>query len=469
MVESAPAYFYVADPSNASTIYRSPQAVPMLGYSLEDWRSNPGLWAETLHADDKERVLAEITAAIKGGKPFRTEYRIRKKSGAYLWVRDHGTLVVNPSGPGMIFQGVVMDITEQMEAAQDAQRIEDRLALLLRSAPVMLFSLTPEGVITAAGGSGLTEFGLGPDMGIGGSVIEVFADQPEIVAAFQRALAGREMSGEIYHQKLRRWFAASATPVFEDGRMVAVTIVATDITDRRAVDKAHFESEAKSRALASLSHELRTPLNSILGFSQLLQNGSIAGDLNDRQRRYVDNVVRSGEHLLDLVNDVLDLAKSQSGEVELELEVLDLDQSVTRAVAAVRPLAQAKELSLSQETTVGTLVRADAKGLHQVLLNLLSNAIKFTEVGQMVISSDSVEDGWVAVTVADTGIGISTADQAVIFDEFVQVGPDWAGGQRGTGLGLSLTRSYVGAMGGTMSTISEPGVGSRFTFRLTAA
>ncbi|MDQ6919802.1 MAG: ATP-binding protein [Candidatus Dormibacteraeota bacterium] len=468
MVESAPAYFYVADPSNASTIYRSPQAVSMLGHSLADWSANPSLWAEILHPADRDRVLTEITAAMKGLRPFRSEYRIRTRSGTYLWVRDHGTLVVNPTGPGMIFQGVVLDITEEMEAVQDSLRIEERLAALLRSAPVILFSLTPAGIITVAGGSGLADLELGPDHGVGRSVFDVFADQPEFVHGFQAALAGRETSGEVLHEGLGRWFAAGATPVFENGQLMAVTIVATDITDRRAYQQALFESQAKSRALASMSHELRTPLNSILGFSQLLQAGTIAGELNDRQRRYVDNVVKSGEHLLDLVNDVLDLAKSESGQVELELESVVLDEAVARALSTVRPLADAKGLSLSQEASAGSLVRADPQRLHQVLLNLLSNAIKFTEVGEVAISSNSAEEGWVSVTVADTGIGISAADQAVIFDEFVQLGSGWADGQRGTGLGLSLTRSFVEAMGGTIWTISEPGGGSRFTFRLAA-
>jgi len=469
MVEAAPAYFYVADPSDASTIYRSPQAVTMLGYSLDEWKRKPGLWAHKLHPDDRDRVLAEISAAITGSKPFRTEYRIRTKSGGYIWVRDHGSLVDNPSGPGMIFQGVVLDITEQMEALHSARRLEDRLAMLLRSAPVVLFSVSPAGLIEVAGGSGLAEFGLASDLGVGRSVFEIFAEQPTIIAGFEGALAGREMSGEVYHKTLRRWFAASTTPVFEDGRMVAVTVVATDITDRRAVDKAHFESEAKSRALASLSHELRTPLNSILGFAQLLKEGTIAGALNVRQGRYVDNVLRSGEHLLDLVNDVLDLASSQSGQEETELEELSLGDVVARAVDSVRPLARAKDLSLSHDVSGGVHVRADPKRLLEVLLNLLSNAIKFTDRGTIVITSDSSEDGWVAVTVADTGIGISPDDQTVIFDEFVQLGSNWAGGQRGTGLGLALTRSYVAAMGGTISTLSEPGVGSRFTVRLAAA
>ena len=466
MVESAPCYFYVADPSDASTVYRSPQAIPMLGWSLADWDDDPGHWAQILHPDDRERVLAEMAAAINGGKPFRTKYRIRTASDVYLWVRDHGTLIANPSGPGMIFQGVVLDITEEMEGVQAARRVEDRLGVLLRSAPVLLFSLTPAGVITAAGGSGLAEFGLGPDHGIGSSVFEVFADQPEIVGAFQRALTGRELSGELYHKRLDRWFAASTTPVFEDGEMVAVTVVATDITERRGFEKARFVSDAKSRALASISHELRTPLNSILGFSQLLQDGSIAGPLNDRQRRYVDNVWKSGDHLLDLVNDVLDLARSESGKAELEIEPVVLETAVALAVAALRTAAEAKALTLTLEMTAGIVVQADATSLNQILRNLLSNAIKFTDHGGVVISSKKGDGGRIALTVADTGIGISSADQAGIFEEFVQLGSDWAGGTPGTGLGLSLTRSYVEAMGGSITTDSQPGRGSRFTVLL---
>jgi len=172
-----------------------------------------GLDAVNQLLDDRERVMSEIKAAIGGGKPYRSEYRIETKSGAYLWVRDHGTLVANPTGPGTIFQGVVMDITEQMEAAQAAQRTEERLAVLLRSTPVVLLSVTPEGIITVAGGSGLERLGLGPDRSVGRSIYEVFAGEPDLLGSFEGAVAGQDVTREVYHNGLGRWFDASTTPV----------------------------------------------------------------------------------------------------------------------------------------------------------------------------------------------------------------------------------------------------------------
>jgi len=249
--------------------------------------------------------------------------------------------------------------------------------------------------------------------------------------------------------------------------------VVLDITDQKEAQQAAIEasreSEAKSRFLATMSHELRTPLNSVLGFSQLLQDPSVSGDLTDRQGRYVGNIMNSGYHLLNLIGDVLDLAKVQSGQLDITLASVRVHPALASAVAVIRPLAETKELSLDVRSSGDLFVRADWRRLHQVLLNLLSNAVKFTDSGSVLVEAVGGPDALISITVTDTGIGIAQKDLPVIFDEFVQLDRGSTRTYGGTGLGLSLTRRLVQAMGGSVSTVSSLGKGSTFTVLLPAA
>jgi len=244
-----------------------------------------------------------------------------------------------------------------------------------------------------------------------------------------------------------------------------------DITDQVGAEqgamRAELQREAMSRFLGAMSHEFRTPLNSIIGFADLM---TMAGfdSLTERQLRYLHNILNSGNHLLGLVNELLDLTKVQAGQVNLKMTAVKLDVSVARAVDAMRPLAYEKGLSVNNEVSEMVFVQADPSRLHQVLLNLLSNSIKFTTVGFVAVSLKT-DPEWLSISVTDSGIGIVKADQERIFEEFVQAGADHPNAQVGTGLGLPLARHLVHAMGGTILATSTPGVGSAFTIRLRRA
>ena len=220
-------------------------------------------------------------------------------------------------------------------------------------------------------------------------------------------------------------------------------------------------SQAKSDFIASMSHELRTPLSAILGFSELMRGEPREGDRRLVPDEWIGHIHHSGQHLLALINDVLDLAKVEAGRLELDRAPFDLRGLVTETVAGLRPLAERKHLRLTTTVAAGQLV-ADRGRVRQVLYNLLSNAIKFTPDGGSVRVEAAGGAGEVRVTVADTGIGIAPEDQATIFEEFRQVG-DAAARQGGTGLGLALTRRLVEAHGGRIELESAVGAGSRFT------
>jgi signal transduction histidine kinase len=224
----------------------------------------------------------------------------------------------------------------------------------------------------------------------------------------------------------------------------------------------------KSKFLASMSHELRTPLNAIVGFSDLMAEET-PGPLNDKQKRFVNHIKQASAHLLQLINDILDLSKIEAGLLELRSEEFLVEDALPEVLSTIHPLAMAKNIQVEQKVESTSRVRADRVRFKQILYNLLSNAVKFTPKGGRIAIECNDQWDFVRVTVTDTGIGIGPEDQKVIFDEFRQVDGPADGIHEGTGLGLAITKRLVEQQGGQISVESELGKGSRFTFTLIAA
>jgi signal transduction histidine kinase len=224
-------------------------------------------------------------------------------------------------------------------------------------------------------------------------------------------------------------------------------------------------SQHKSEFLANMSHELRTPLNAIIGFSEVLSE-RMFGELNEKQEEYSKDIHASGQHLLSLINDILDLSKIEAGRMELELTDFHLPMALDSAVTLVRERAGRRSLTLqtSIDERLGE-VRADERKIRQVVLNLLSNAIKFTPEGGRIDIRVVPGDGLVEVSVSDTGVGIAPEDQEAVFEEFRQVGTADKKVE-GTGLGLTLCRKFIELHGGRIWVTSQVGVGSTFTFTI---
>jgi signal transduction histidine kinase len=224
-------------------------------------------------------------------------------------------------------------------------------------------------------------------------------------------------------------------------------------------------SKHKSEFLANMSHELRTPLNAIIGFSQVLREG-ISGEINAKQAEYLDDIVTSANHLLALINDVLDLSKVEAGQVELQVAPFSLRDALERGVSMVREQATTDGVQVALHANGGLdIVTGDERRIRQVIFNLLSNAVKFTPAGGLVDVSATQRNGEVTVSVADTGPGIAAADLDRIFEEFQQTEAG-ARQREGTGLGLALSKRFVEMHGGRIWCDSEPGKGSTFRFTL---
>ena len=269
---------------------------------------------------------------------------------------------------------------------------------------------------------------------------------------------------------LRRIAAGDFSQEVEVGNRDELGALATNLNRMRdQLGRLYAQLEAanrhKSEFLAAMSHELRTPLNAVLGFSEILLQ-RMFGPLNEKQEEYLRDIRESGTHLLSLINDILDLSKVEAGRMELEVTVFDLPQAIANALILVRERAMRHELILNVVIDAGVAtIKADERKIKQVLLNLLSNAIKFTPEGGRITVQATPRNGYVEVSVRDTGIGIAPEDQGAVFEEFRQVGSS-AAKQEGTGLGLALCRKFIELHGGKIWVDSEVGTGSAFIFAL---
>jgi signal transduction histidine kinase len=227
-------------------------------------------------------------------------------------------------------------------------------------------------------------------------------------------------------------------------------------------------NDLKSEFLASTSHELRTPLSAIIGFSTLLEEEKV-GTLTQRQRDFLKHISQAANHLLAVINDILDLSRIEAGHLELHEESFRFCEVLTEVLATIRPLVRAKNINFSIGNGTGELVYADRLRLKQILYNLLNNAIKFTpDYGDVSVECLREQDS-VLISVTDNGIGVPPEEQQAIFEKFHQAAQPLGVRREGTGLGLAITRQLVERHGGKIWIESVPGSMTRFRFRLPAA
>ena len=459
-----------------------------LGFTAAELLAKPYL--ELIHPGDRLPTGTQADRLRNGEAAISFENRYLHKDGSYKWLMWNAVPVPEQN----LIYAVARDITERKRAEGELRASEDRYRRLFELNPQPAWIYERDTLrFLAVNHAAVEKYGYSKEQFLAMTIRDI--RPPEDVPALLDRVAlladGRREHSIWRHCKkdgtLIYVEITSYSLTFE-GRP-ADFVIALDVTERRRAEEERKQFTAtleaanrelglrnreverathlKSKFLASMSHELRTPLNAIVGFSDLLAEGT-AGELNEKQKRFVDHIKKGSAHLLQLINDILDLSKIEAGQLELRCEDFQVNDALPEVLSTIRPLAMAKNIHVQHKLDGHGAVYADRVRFKQVLYNLLSNAVKFTPKGGH-IDIECAEDGnFVRLSVADTGIGIRTEDQAVVFEEFRQVEGSGGTTQEGTGLGLAITRRLVEQQGGKISLQSEPGKGSRFTFTLPA-
>ncbi|MCC4772087.1 PAS domain-containing protein [Methanosarcina sp. DH2] len=295
-------------------------------------------------------------------------------------------------------------------------------------------------------------------------------EYPQLEQVF---MTGEKKSGEFTSKDGRIWFFQAIPVADENGKIIGVMETCRDITESKKAEQllhekqiAEVANRTKSEFLANMSHELRTPLNSIIGFSDLLYE-KVYGEINEKQIKAVGNISRSGKHLLNLINDILDLSKVEAGKLELDYKEFELAGKLSTIKNLLSPIADRKRIEIKIDVDKNlTTIRADEARFVQILYNLLDNAIKFSQESGLVKVEAKKKGDLVEIMVKDNGIGIKAEDQHKLFKPFSQVDPFSSKKFQGTGLGLALVKQIVNLHGGSVWFSSKIGEGSTFAFTI---
>jgi PAS domain S-box-containing protein len=437
-------------------------------------------------AVDKPGV--ELVTATRHGRVEDEGWRVRK-DGSQFWASVVITALRDSAGRLVGFAKVTRDLTERRRADERLRTSEERLRVLIGSVKDYgIFMLDPDGRIATWNEGARRIKGYESDE-IVGRHFSVFYPEParsEGFPDYELEVARAEGRFEDEGWRLRKdgsrfWANVVITALRgDDGSLIGFAKVTRDLTERRLAQQREVEDarrlaevEASNRAktgfLAAMSHELRTPLNAISGYAQLLQDG-IAGPVTEQQEEFLNRIRGSQQHLLAIVNDLLNYGRIEAGVVVYELAPISMHDAVARVIAMVAPQAYRKGLRVELGTcSLDVVAMSDQLKTEQIVLNLVSNAVKFTPDGGVVTLTCSLRDGAAMIAVRDTGPGIPEDMQEMIFDPFVQLGRSLTSTPEGAGLGLAISRDLARAMQGDVIVESTPGSGATFTLRLPAA
>jgi PAS domain S-box-containing protein len=464
----------------------NPSFEKTLGFTIQELMAKPYL--EFIHPDDRPATVAQAGRLQNRDVTFAFENRYLCKGGSYKWLLWNAVSVPEQA----LICAVARDITERKRAEELLQESEERHRKLFDNNPHPTWVYDRETLrFLAVNSAAMHKYGYSGDEFLTMTIKDIRPpeDIPVLLKSVGRLQDGNDSAGTWRHRR-------------KDGTIIDVEItsyalnlagrpaevvVAVDVTQRKRAEEEKLKfteslaasnqelelrnreveraTRLKSKFLASMSHELRTPLNAIVGFSELLADET-PGQLNDKQKRFVNHIKQGSTHLLQLINDILDLSKIEAGQLELRCEDFQIKDALPEVLSTIRPLAMAKNIQVHHKVGSGRAVYADRVRFKQILYNLLSNAVKFTPKGGRVEIDCAESENEVRMSVTDTGIGIRPEDQEVVFEEFRQVEGNTNAASEGTGLGLAITKRLVEQQGGQISLQSEPGKGSRFTFTL---
>lgn len=452
----------------------------IVGETLGDLGNSSSRWVERVHPDDRSLVRRALQRHFQDEKQeYRCLQRVKHRDGGWRWVVSSGRLVArDESGRPQRMVGTLLDVTAEQMAQIELRRNTEALSSMAQIARIGWWELDLVGgrLYWSPEVRKIHEVGPDYDPLLDGAIDFYDGESRQKIAdAVRRA----SEEGVAYDLELRivtakgrpLWVRSQGEPIWNDGRVVKVKGAFQDITElRSAREKAEASAHAAAAFLANMSHELRTPLTSILGYTECLQELAAGSSVSHEHVDMLGTVQRNGEHLLRLINDVLDLSRLEADKVDVELRPCSPGEIAGEVVDSQQLIASAKGVRLSVETEGldAEAIRTDPTRLRQILWNLVGNAVKFTEAGEIrvVVRLQNGGPGLLSVDVIDTGVGIADEHQHELFKPFSQADASMSRRFGGTGLGLALSRRLARLLGGDVELIeSSPGKGS--TFRLT--
>jgi two-component system, cell cycle sensor histidine kinase PleC len=489
-------------------VYWSSAMFDMVGLKQPSKRLSPNEIKAFAHPDDINAIDDISRAVTRPSRSYDTTFRLRHADGSWVWMHAKGQVWSGNRASGDRLVGITIDITEQKLAEERVSEANERLRDAIESVGEAFVLWDAEGkLITAnskfgeflnladeATAPGMTRADVMARAGVGSGW--PVAEGAETEAAFSeiRLPTGRwlqiserrtKTGGHVNVgtditaikeqeaaltdnksalEKTVRDLESSRRKLQEQARQLV------DLAEKYASEKTRAEAanRSKSEFLANMSHELRTPLNAIIGFSEIMGSG-LFGELGSpKYKEYATDIHASGTHLLELINDILDMSKIEAGRMTLEAQPLEVSEVVEESLRLVSGRADVAKVTIENELPNLPAVHADKRAVKQVLLNLLSNAVKFTPAGGSIHLKGSSADGLVTISVEDTGIGIPANALPKIGRPFEQVESQHSKKHKGTGLGLALSRSLVELHGGTLTIESTEGVGTTVSFTLPA-
>jgi two-component system cell cycle sensor histidine kinase PleC len=483
-------------------IFWSQSMFEILGLEAKDDLLSFGDVNALVHPDDVR--LYELAAELADATATTIDhaFRMRHAAGHWVWLRARCELVRQPGEPGLHLIGIAVDITEQKSLVEKTVAADMRLRDAIETIPEAFVLWDADNRLVLCN-SNFQELHHLPDDSImvGASYESVVAAGSKPVVRNKIVTTGPSIPGaRTFEAQLEdgRWLHISERRT-KDGGYVSVgtditalktheeklidsekRLMATvsdlrasqqrsaELTEKYAEEKTRAEeaNQAKSKFLANMSHELRTPLNAIIGFSEIMESGMFGPLGAEKYHEYCNDIRGSGQYLLEVINDILDMSKIEAGRIRLDFEDLSLDTLLNEAMRVVGTRAQDKQLQLTARISPELKLRADRRALKQIALNLLSNAIKFTPTGGRVTVRGRTTDHCVTLAIADTGIGIASDALARLGRPFEQVESQLTKSHQGSGLGLAISKSLVELHGGRMRIRSALGKGTLVVVRL---
>ncbi len=518
VVDHVPGVIYLCRNDELFTmLYLNDVVENMLGYSVEDFMERRVSFVDLYHPEDSESVFEEVEKALQESRKFHLVYRLKHKAGHWKWIEEFG-VGIERDGRIDFLEGYLHDISKRIEAQEALIASETRWRTLVENAPNSVAIFDEKGkyhyINHVAEGFDREEvlektvYDWVPEKHhktIRENISRVIATKKPVRYEIEVMVPGKgstwwsscmgliqtpedsptimSISTDITEEKRSKEDLANAHAELE-ARVRDRTQQLTEtnsrlnqeILDRKRAQKeledakevAESASHAKGDFIASMSHELRTPLTSVLGFVGLLE-GERHGEMTESQTEFVTTIRRNAEHLLSLINDILDVAKTEAGQSELKKSVVDLDELVRQCLQMIAGRALENHLEVVASPTMLGEAIVDDRKIRQIILNLLANACKFTpERGQIGVRGERKETQ-ISITVWDTGIGIGPDHQKSIFDRFKQLDTGDSRKYSGTGLGLTLAKKFIEMHGGEIIVESKPGKGSEFTFSIPIA